>query len=55
MARWQAALIGCGDIGTEHAEAAAGIDDLEFVTYCDLDLDRAGLVERDRLRLALRV
>lgn len=41
MARWQAALIGCGDIGTEHAEAAAGIDDLEFVTYCDLDLDRA--------------
>lgn len=41
MARWQAALIGCGDIGTEHAEAVAGIDDLEFVTYCDLDLDRA--------------
>jgi predicted dehydrogenase len=41
MARWHAALIGCGDIGVEHAEAVARMTDLEFVTYCDLDLDRA--------------
>lgn len=41
MARWNAALIGCGEIGTEHAAAVEQVEGLEFVAYCDTDLSRA--------------
>ena len=41
MARWQAALIGCGGIGLLHAQCVQQIDTISMVAYCDVDAARA--------------
>lgn len=41
MTRWQAALIGCGNIGKVHTEALLQLDDMRMVAFCDVDGTRA--------------
>ena len=41
MAKWQAALIGCGSIGSLHAQCVQQLDAIEMVAYCDVDAERA--------------
>ncbi len=41
MAKWQAALIGCGSIGSLHAQCVQQLDAIEMVAYCDVDAGRA--------------
>lgn len=49
MHPWRAALIGCGEIGVQHADAvggADGVDGMEFVAYCDTAVAAAEVLLR---------
>lgn len=41
MAKWQAALIGCGSIGALHVQCIQQIDSISMIAYCDVDANRA--------------
>jgi predicted dehydrogenase len=41
MHQWRAALIGCGEIGAQHADAVAGVDGMDITAYCDTTLPAA--------------
>jgi predicted dehydrogenase len=50
---WRAALIGCGEIGAQHADAVAGIGGLRFDAYCDTTIAAAqALLDRHGGRYA---
>ncbi len=42
MRRIRTALIGCGKVGSAHAQTLATLEESELVGFCDVDPDRAG-------------